>query len=340
MDAIIPGEKLLIKMWDSFADKGFPALLGPWQKRRMAKATADEMRILAQAEKEVADIKAGDITVQLPSSTALLEHTKEEKGPLARIEPPLDLQEMTASVASAELADSFRKEVNATKAIMVAESILSRDTQEPSDKDIDSDWLHRWRDYAGRVSAEQLQELWGRVLAGEVKQPGSFSIRALEFLKGLSKKEAELIESVAKFVFGGVIHRDMKEHLEKGGLKFDQLILLQEIGILSGVDSLNLNRRYPSSTPNSYTTGIRTSKTGLLITHRDANKLLRVNAYLITQLGQEILQLCAVDVDEDYILAIGSNITNLGYRVTFTRFNQEGRPISNQEITTNSHSHA
>ena len=38
------------------------------------------------------------------------------------------------------------------------------------------------------MSSEELQTLWGRTLAGEIKSPGSYSLRTLDFLKNLSHK--------------------------------------------------------------------------------------------------------------------------------------------------------
>ncbi|MFZ4702978.1 MAG: DUF2806 domain-containing protein [Candidatus Methylumidiphilus sp.] len=38
------------------------------------------------------------------------------------------------------------------------------------------------------------------MLAGEVKSPGNYSIRTLEFLRGLSKEEAEIISKMAGYV--------------------------------------------------------------------------------------------------------------------------------------------
>jgi uncharacterized repeat protein (TIGR03899 family) len=44
--------------------------------------------------------------------------------------------------------------------------------------------------FAKSVSSEHMQTLWGRVLAKEVGQPGSFSIRSLETLKRMTYSEA------------------------------------------------------------------------------------------------------------------------------------------------------
>jgi len=48
----IPGEKLIINLWETIADKGIGSLLKPWQIRREGRANLDvkreEMLALAQ----------------------------------------------------------------------------------------------------------------------------------------------------------------------------------------------------------------------------------------------------------------------------------------------------
>ncbi len=61
-----------------------------------------------------------------------------------------------------------------------------------SNEPIDEDWTSRFFNIAEDISSDEMQELWGRILAGEIKQPKSYSLRALELLKNLSKKEAEV----------------------------------------------------------------------------------------------------------------------------------------------------
>ena len=41
----------------------------------------------------------------------------------------------------------------------------------------------RFFDAVGNVSNEELQKLWGKVLAGEMQQPGSCSLRTMEVIR-------------------------------------------------------------------------------------------------------------------------------------------------------------
>ena len=101
--------------------------------------------------------------------------------------------------------------------------------------------LFRWRDAAGTVSSEELQTLWGRALAGEIKSPGSFSLRTLEFMKNISQEEALKITKAAPFVINNdFIVKDAKL-LDSEGISFSFLLYLQNLGITCGVDATGLS---------------------------------------------------------------------------------------------------
>lgn len=314
-----PGEKLLIKMWESLADKGVGSLLEPWKEKRLAEVRLEirrnEMLKIAQAEKEVEAIKSGNSKLVLTPSQYLLsapESTFDDKG---RIEPTLNLAELASSVASNDFSDAIRKETNIAKAILNAEDILKDDQQEPSEELIEDDWLYSWRDYAGKVSSSELQDLWGRILAGEVKQPGSYSMRTLEFLKGLSKSEAILISKVARFVVIGRVFRNKDKFLEAEGVNFNRLMFLQDIGVMSGVEAAGLSTTIGSATENRFYRAIVANNKVLLIQHEDKNKKLKIPVYLLTQVGAEVLKLASFDVNQEYLTSIAEDFVKQGYKV-------------------------
>ena len=81
------------------------------------------------------------------------------------------------------------------------EGILSRDPDPVIDTDKqDMDWLLRFFDAVSTVSNEDMQELWARVLAGEIKQHGSFSLRTIETLHNMRKEEAELFQKASSLI--------------------------------------------------------------------------------------------------------------------------------------------
>lgn len=63
-----------------------------------------------------------------------------------------------------------------------------------SDVPIDNNWINKLIEYAENATSENMQLLWGKVLAGEVGVPGSFSLKSLEVLERMTKREADAFQ--------------------------------------------------------------------------------------------------------------------------------------------------
>jgi hypothetical protein len=83
---------------------------------------------------------------------------------------------------------------------------LPTQSTEPA-PELDDDWLNVFERYAGDASTDRMQRLWGRVLAGEVRRPGRFSIRTLRFLSEFSQQDALLFADFCTSAFGGIAPR-------------------------------------------------------------------------------------------------------------------------------------
>lgn len=58
---------------------------------------------------------------------------------------------------------------------------------------VQPDWLHKWIDFSSFVSDEDVQILWAKILAGEITNPGSFSLSTLNILNLIDKRIANNI---------------------------------------------------------------------------------------------------------------------------------------------------
>lgn len=119
---------------------------------------------------------------------------------------------------------------------------------------IDFDWIIRFFDAVGNVSNQELQKLWGKVLAGEIKSPGTCSLRTMDIIHNMSQKEAEIFDRLSKYVlksgdcyfilnngFLGVDEYNYNSHnyILKTGLNHgDDIIPMIESGLLSVDNSL------------------------------------------------------------------------------------------------------
>ena len=326
-----PGEKLVIKLWETLAEKGIGSLLTPWQTKREGRARnevrRDELLMLAQAEMDAADLRAGrkqlrhDGTLLLTSNAAPSAFVVE--GQLVdRIEPTLGLSDAIRASESTATVDNARREINSAKALLYAEEQLASDPQQPPSREIEEDWLFAWREYAGRVAAEDLQRLWGSVLAGEVKSPGRYSMRTLEFLKTLSKTEAEVISKLARYAIDGRIARSQMVYLATQGINFELFLRMQEMGIVSGVEAVGLNTTYKSIIEGKFIKALLSNGKVLIVEHDDPLKTLRLEVYLLTSVGVQILGLGTFEPDLEYLSLVGKQIAAQGFKVQLCDWRQ------------------
>ena len=102
-------------------------------------------------------------------------------------------------VANYILAREKRKMNNAIRVVELAQTQFAEEEQ-VSNEPVNSDWLNRFFSIVEDVSDAEMQQLWARILAGEIKRPKSYSLRTLELLKNLSPKEAEVINLASGYV--------------------------------------------------------------------------------------------------------------------------------------------
>lgn len=329
-----PGEELLGKFWDTLADKGIGKLFTPWQIRREARAHAEarahELRLLAQAEADADDLRAGrkrlhkDGVTLLPgpSEPHLVEHD-------GRIEPTLSVAEFAAIGAAQNAANAARSEINASRAVLFAEETLTRTAQDgpraaaSSGQTIDDDWLFNWREHVGKVSNEDLQRLWGSVLAGEFVNPGQYSLRTLDFLRTLSKSEAELISKLGPLASGNRIFRTASDYLRTAGLHFNALLKLQQLGILSGVEALGMEAIVETAIPGRFIQALAIGNKALIIERESPEPPLRFATYLVTDLGMQILSLGSFAPDIEYMKIGGKDIVTKGFTVSLADWVQD-----------------
>lgn len=332
----IPGEALLGKLWETLADKAIGNLLKPWQIRREGKALLDvkrdELLVLAQAERDADAIRRGELLLPVGGVEHQLLLPRGNRAPEAAnagdvVEHEVDRSKYSG-LAQAANADILRKEVNVAKAILHAEAALESDAQAPGSDSPSDDWIYRWRDYASSVSAEELQLLWGRVLAGEVKAPGAFSVRFLNFLHNLDKNEAQLIATAMPYVIADFICSAPKEHLQRSGLTFANLLVLQELGLITGVEGLGLNKQFSAPPGQKMRILMRCHGIGLGLEAQEGTTSIEIPAFVVTGLGQQLARLGNFQADLPYLEAVGMFIKSKGFIV------QLGRPLDLPNGTT------
>ena len=187
------------------------------------------------------------------------------------------------------------------------------------------------------MSSEELQTLWGRVLAGEIRSPGSCSLRTLEFLRNLSQEEALQIAKLSRFVINNdfIFRRDTRL-LESEGITFVFLQYLQDLGIISGVEAVGLIYTPKSRCPDRFQCEFISYDRILLVTHEKASRKPGFEVYLLTSLGKQVLKMGSFSPHESYLRSFGGYFRDRGFDVKIAQWIQydetRGRYYNPQEL--------
>ena len=190
-------------------------------------------------------------------------------------------------------------------------NVLQKTAQELEDSeaqhhDPDLDFAARFFGEVQDVSSEQLQSLWAKILANEVRKPGRTSLRTLEALRNMTVEDARLFEHAKGFCLGvsasnHFIFRDdsiMKSSTNPAGLDYLHLTNLQEFGLLSQQLTARITLTWFASQEAPYT-----YQHGVLLVKRNERsiKSLEIPAIRFTTVGNELARVVSGTFQEEYL---------------------------------------
>lgn len=126
--------------------------------------------------------------------------------------------------------------------------------EQVSGMDVDPDWFQQFCQLVLEISNKSMQQLWAKILAGEIASPGKFSLKTLHTLQRMSYKEALALQQAANLscrtrqdpsarIYFGYIRKPSLWRLLTGrskavmnlnqfGLSYPQILSLMDIGLL------------------------------------------------------------------------------------------------------------
>ncbi|MEP1096060.1 MAG: DUF2806 domain-containing protein [Cyclobacteriaceae bacterium] len=279
--------------------QGIGALSKPYLIKKTADAKAYEIKVIAEAIKEhQTDLKRIGFDDEKLSLTSLDESTIQH-------EPTLEERTQRRTEFKEQ-----KKQKNIENITQKAAEHLENEKQ-VSDEPVDEDWTTRFFNYAEDISNEELQDLWARVLAGEVKQPRSYSLRTLELLRNLSKKEAETFMKFAKLAVqathSSFILNFKSEKLleEKYDLTFSDRLLMEELGLMTANDlQFKINETKDQKAQLAFVIG------NICVIHEklENKPMQNIQVLAFTKIGQELLELVSSTPEMDYIQLLATKI--------------------------------
>lgn len=190
-----------------------------------------------------------------------------------------------------------------------------------SEDPVDPDWRSRFFDKIKSVSHEDMQEVWSKVLAGEVSAPGTYSLRSLELLSNLTHIEAEIFRQFSSFIevdtgFAFLTHGNVGARGFNSQFNFATILRLQDCGLLMPKENLGVNQYLKVGE----SVGFR-YRHGVLILQNKLSRDLkfRLDILSLTASGKELLSLIdPVPWSDSYLLDLRTKYPEIEIHYSIT----------------------
>jgi hypothetical protein len=215
------------------------------------------------------------------------------------------------------------------------ESVIGKTALELEGKDaniaeeVDKDWLNRYFNIVEDISDEELQNLWARILAGEILKPKTNSLRLLDFLRNTSREELDILLKVMPFIAEKYIFNELNI-LSKYGISYELILKLDEWGVLN---SSGLTRAKADIEPNQ-TVNIFENDTLILFAKNESQSKLNFSlpTFNITEIGRSLLRLSRESLNISFIKEIITALTKNYKKIVFSLHSKKGNTINYDDI--------
>jgi uncharacterized repeat protein (TIGR03899 family) len=226
-------------------------------------------------------------------------------------------QELEARLQTRLQHEALRQQQNIESIVAGA---MTQPQSESTDEEVDEDWLTGFFERAKTVSGAEMQALWSRVLTLEVGSPGTFSFRALDILRKLSRRDATAFQTACRLassysteqerirILCGGIHQSWfwlseAPEIELGSFGFPllaqmnlvQIGLIYEDGLVSG------------AIPRNQEIDVCFASTKLRLQAKRSG--VKLQSYSLTPIGSELSALVAREEDSAYISALRTSLS-------------------------------
>ena len=272
-------EKLL-----DYSVSGIGAIAGSMLAKRKAQKKADALRIEAEGKADAIHL----------ITEAQSEARKKFDAPSLSTQGELDVSDKIH--ARITFQEEKRQRNIETVVRMAAEEV--KDT-EVLDHEIDHDWTAQFFANVQDVSSEKMQQIWARILSGEVETPGRTSLHTLTILKNLTQKDGELFSKIANFIIGDFAFNEDSTKNIHGFPTYDDFMklssynlvhigsnLIKQLKNYSAYHIVDKNICYRISTDN-------TEKSDILN--------IDIPCYTLTTMGEELYGFIKTDMNLDYL---------------------------------------
>jgi Protein of unknown function (DUF2806) len=175
-------------------------------------------------------------------------------------------------------------------------------------QEIDDDWLNLFARLSEDKSSDELRKLFGKILAGEIQAPGSFSLRTIQVLAIVSKRELAAISKFLSYNVRGIVpYQEANQHDPDAVLR----TLMEELGIAghpSSIGGMSIKVLLPPDASQV----LEGRNRAILVQNNSASELgFSVGGQIVSSVGMELLPISNCQTtDIEFLKSVGLKIHN------------------------------
>ncbi len=196
---------------------------------------------------------------------------------------------------------------------------------------IGDDWLNNFEREASSKSSHEMQFLFGKILAGEVRKPSTFSIKTVRLLSQLDEFTASIFKKFCSIAINfssdgepidarvvAVGEDKTFDPLKAFGLSFAEIMILQENGLLVSELETSMNFIYCVKRENEELYYLDYAGDTWYLEKIDEEKVMtefRMSGPSFTRVGQELMGIVDVEENDKYTTAFVEYLAKLNVRL-------------------------
>ena len=238
-----------------------------------------------------------------------------------------------------------REQINLDKVCRIAASQISSEysneqetTNDAGTSDqISDDWLDSFRKEACGKSTEEMQLLFGRILAGEIRKPDSFSIRTVKLMGQLDIKAAGLFRRLCSMSTALTVNSSQidcrvisynnnpaQTGLSVWGLSYGDLTILEEYGLIISDYNSWMDYRYVISRDGKVSALLDYCNRALALVPSNQDdwpheKELRISGVGLSNAGKELRQIVQVEESTAYTQGLEKYFQDQGFVLSIVK---------------------
>lgn len=230
-------------------------------------------------------------------------------------QPIEEVKALYGRTCSRMLYQEMRKQQNIENVVAKAKENLVEESQ-VSEEEVSEDWLLRFFNSVQDISDEDMQRLWGKILAGEIKKPNTFSLRSLDVLSKMTKREAQIFVELRPYIISyrgtwAILNDD--ELNKRYHISYEKILTMSECGLMDSSGIMSITLTIAPKYPLELVYDMEFFKSNNV-----EEKKISIPIYKLTQTGIDILNVVDEKYNKNYFHDITRHLAKKNKEIPFS----------------------